>query len=222
MCPIHGRGLSISKLFIDEATNKLHEKNCGLHMMLIYPDLDTLRRFYCMYTKHDFTKHMGMIVIAPFYETTDSVRSNLSKSFYFLNLVKYENDGILNIVDATKTYPIASGYAGFAADLICTAKTLGKVNITFMQDKGGMFQKGQHTEGITDHTTYFKGYNKYKKYFCLYHEKDIECISSYQLLELFEIHDMIIELVPYVKTKYKTILTVKFNNYLLLIIVIVS
>lgn len=192
----HGRGISISKLFVEEAVNKLHEKSCGLHLMLIYPNLDTLRQFYRIYTKHDITNRVGIIVIAPFYETTDSVRAYLGKSFNLLDLTKYEEDGILTIVDAYKTYTIDNGPTEFVGDLVSTAKSLGKVSITFMQDKGGMFGTEGYSESVTDHMAYLKGYNKHKKYFCLYHEKDIDCISSYQLLELFEVHNMIIELIP--------------------------
>lgn len=195
MGPAHGRGISITKLHANVAAKKLHEKDNGLHMMVIYSDLDILRRFYCTYTKKEIKRYDSMIVIAPFYETTDSVRHYLSKPSHEFDVVKYEDDRMLTIVDAAKL-STNEEITEFTTDMTKIFKSLGKANITIIGDSGGIFCKSDQPKCITMYEGSFSNGNKNSnKHFCLYNEKDIDTLSAYQLLELLEIHDMIIELV---------------------------
>jgi hypothetical protein len=78
MCGVNDRKLTILTLQTEDAAKTLCEKNYGLHMMMIYLSLDILRQFYCIYIKKEIVDYNGIVIIAPYYETTDSVRSNLS------------------------------------------------------------------------------------------------------------------------------------------------
>lgn len=72
--------------------------------MVVYPNLDILRKFYTLYVKKEIKENNGMVVIASFYETTDSVRSNLSSGIDSLDIKYLERNNVLVILDSSKFY----------------------------------------------------------------------------------------------------------------------
>lgn len=73
--------------------------------MIIYDDLVTLREFYSYYIQQQIEEKNEMVLINPFYETTDLVRETLSRGYKAINVDKYENkEKILVIGDSLEKY----------------------------------------------------------------------------------------------------------------------
>ena len=70
--------------------NQLSESSLGLHSLIIYPDLTTLREFYSYYIQKQIEEKNELVFVSPFYETTDSVRHNLSNGYKTVEVDKYE------------------------------------------------------------------------------------------------------------------------------------
>lgn len=73
--------------------------------MIIYDDLLTLREFYSYYIKIQIEEKREIVLINPFYETTDSVRETLSSGHKAIDVKKYEGkEKKLVISDSLKKY----------------------------------------------------------------------------------------------------------------------
>ena len=75
-----------------EAAETISQSEYGLHCLLIYRDLTTLREFYSNYVQKQINDN-EMIQIMPFYETENAVREILSKNWTAdLHMVQEEKD----------------------------------------------------------------------------------------------------------------------------------
>lgn len=101
---------------MDEALESLNNSSRGTHCLVVYPDLITLRTLYTHYTKIQLEKN-EIVLILPYYETTDMVRlflsgidvygdNNNNNPFGYsgIEVGKYEKEGSLMIMDSLKAY----------------------------------------------------------------------------------------------------------------------
>jgi hypothetical protein len=101
---------------MDEALESLNKSPRGTHCLVVYPDLITLRTMYTHYTKIQLEKN-EIVLILPYYETTDMVRLFLSGinvygdnndnnpfGYSGIQVGKYEKEGSLMIMDSLKAY----------------------------------------------------------------------------------------------------------------------
>jgi hypothetical protein len=63
---------------VSKALDSLRKSPPGTHCLVVYPDLMTLRGIYSHYTKTQLEDSNQMVLILPYYETTDMVRLALS------------------------------------------------------------------------------------------------------------------------------------------------
>jgi hypothetical protein len=97
---------------VSEALDLFKGSLPGTHCLMVYPDLMTLRGIYSHYTKIQLEDNNEIVLILPYYETTDMVRlalsgrdnSNNPFGFSGINVSKYEKDGSLIIMDSLKVY----------------------------------------------------------------------------------------------------------------------
>ena len=90
---------------VNDALEQINQAEYGAHYMIIYPDLDTLRELYSNYIYRQLKENNEIVLINPYYETTDSVRQILSeKDNATINVSKYEKDQALVIADALEEY----------------------------------------------------------------------------------------------------------------------
>ena len=75
---------------------------CGAHYMIIYQDLDTLRELYSNYVHKQIEENNEIVLVNPFYETTDSVREVLSEKYNdgMNSISRYQKEKSLLIADA--------------------------------------------------------------------------------------------------------------------------
>ena len=102
---------------VNETLDAIKESETGTHGLLVYPDITTLRAIYSRFTKIQLEDKNEIVLILPYYETTDMVRLVLSGSNVYgdditnnpvgysgIDVGKYEKEGSLVIVDSLKGY----------------------------------------------------------------------------------------------------------------------
>ena len=110
--PLNGSKITLKD--VDSTVKWLHKLQMGTHALLIYPDLMTLRRIYAAYAKKQLEDGNEIVLILPYYDTTDMIglalsgntNTNYSNNFGYsgINVHKYERDGSLIIMDSLKGY----------------------------------------------------------------------------------------------------------------------
>ena len=141
----------------------LHEEvGEGENGIVIYPNVQTFRQIYTRYAKDQLAKQEDeeeeenkknnskgngeqskprIILIATFYETTDSVKHSLSA--VGVDAQSHINDGSLAIVDAFSSYyPDIDGMKKLVASLSDRARKEGRVGVTAIVDMGFFFLFG--------------------------------------------------------------------------------
>ena len=83
--------------YVDDALEQINQAEYGAHYIIIYPDLDTLRKLYSNYIHNQIEESNEIVLINPFYETTDSVRQLFSRYNNGMNVPKYEEEKMLII-----------------------------------------------------------------------------------------------------------------------------
>ncbi len=105
--------------------------------MLVYPDLHTFRTIYGQFTKARLDDN-EVVILFPYYETTDSVRQVLSQ--LGIDIRKCEQNHSLVIVDSVKAY--------FHSDIDIKSllrmmaegsKRMGKKGVSIIGDMGSFF-----------------------------------------------------------------------------------
>ena len=102
---------------VNETLDAIKESETGTHGLLVYPDITTLRAIYSDFTKIQLEDKNEIVLILPYYETTDMVRLVLSGSNVYgdditnnpvgysgIDVGKCEKEGSLVIVDSLKGY----------------------------------------------------------------------------------------------------------------------
>jgi hypothetical protein len=130
----------------------------GENGIVIYPNVQTLRQIYTQYVKDQLAQageeddninnttrkeqlKPRIILIATFYETTDSVKHSLNAEG--VDVQRHINDGSLVIVDAFSSYyPDIEGMKKLVASLSERAKKEGRVGVTAIVDMGFFFLFG--------------------------------------------------------------------------------
>ena len=92
------------------AVQELHKSEFGSHFLVIYHDLDTFRELYSHYAKAAL-KDNEIVVILPFYETVNNVRSILSEDSACIDVEKYEKEQSLLIIDSTSIHALSEDSA---------------------------------------------------------------------------------------------------------------
>jgi hypothetical protein len=126
----------------------------GENSIIIYPNLQTFRQIYTKYVKDQLAKEdennskrnepslPRIMLIATFYETTDSVKHHLSAAG-LQNIQSLINNGSLVIVDAFSSYyPKVDGMKKLVASLSDRARKEGRDGVTAIVDMGFFFLFG--------------------------------------------------------------------------------
>jgi hypothetical protein len=183
----------IMNCHVDDALHQINQAEYGAHYIIIYPDLDTLREIYSDYTYKQLKENNEIVLINPFYETTDSVRQVLSEKYEkdnpILDVSRYEKEGALIIADSLKEYLGEQPHMHLKESYVNYAK-MGKNGVSVLADMGAYPHKSKYDDLVSyesslltksDDSVALKG-------FCLYHEKDFDKFSDEQKQKLIEHH----------------------------------
>ena len=191
-------------LLVEKTNDALHHMTraeYGTHYIIIYQDLGTLRELYSNYIHKQIEENNGIVLINPFYETTDSVRQVLSRKYNndINEVSKHEQEKSLIIADALERYFDEQNMddKSFKMSLVDHATKIGKSDLSILGDMGAYHHKSKHEE-LVDYelslpTKYEDGIAL--KGFCLYHEKDFNNFSEEQKQKLVEHHGKALRIV---------------------------
>jgi hypothetical protein len=188
----------IKNLQVDDAAIKLSAEKFGIHCMIIYPDLPTLREFYSHYIKKQMEGNNEVVLFTPFYETADLVRQILSEGHTAIDVSKHEDEETLLITDALKKYfQDAEGEENdwyFKKMMVKQAKKRGKNGFSILGDMGAFQYKGKIKELVEYELSLPTKFDIDLKGFCLYNEKDFERFAEEQKQKLIEHHGMTLKI----------------------------
>ena len=192
-------GQLVKNIHVEDAASELSKEEYGIHCMIIYPDLATLREFYSYYIKKQIEQNNEIVLISPFYETTDSVRQILSEGHTAIEDVsKYENENFLIIIDALKNYfQKDEGDEtdwSFKERMVKNAKKKGKSGFSILGDMGAFNYKGKIKELVDYELSLPAKYDIDIRGFCLYHQKDFDRFAEEQKQKLVDHHGMVIKI----------------------------
>ena len=63
---------------INDALYHMNEAKYGAHYIIIYPNLETMKQLYAGYINKHIQENNEIVLVNPFYETTESIRQVLS------------------------------------------------------------------------------------------------------------------------------------------------
>jgi hypothetical protein len=172
---------------VDDALEQINQADYGAHYMLIYEDLTTLREFYSNYIHKQIEKNNEIVLVNPFYETTDSVRQVLSHYNQGIDISKYEKEESLLIADSLKEYlgdqPLVYIKKGLA-----NYTKMGKKGLSVLADLGAYPYKSKYKDLVDYELSLPTKYDVPMRGFCLYHQKDFDNLSDEQKQKLIEHH----------------------------------
>ena len=169
----------------------------GVHYLVVYPDMNTLRDIYSYYAKVKLEYNNEIVLILPYYETTEMVRSILSgenknNQSNTIDVRKYEKEGSLIIIDSVKAYFGSDiDLMSFVARLAKKAQNSGKNGISVISDLASFYYYDQIDKLIEHEMSLPTKYDDEMKLkgFCFYHHEDFDKrLSKDQKQKLLEHH----------------------------------
>ena len=165
----------------EEAKRQVLGEACfGDHSMLVYRDLDAMRKMYCAYCKAHLEPGSEIVLIATQYETPDRVRQNLVG--YGIDAEKYQQAGSLVIVDAVNGYQHGDtdGVIKLAKSLASRAEKEGKQGMCVFGDPGSFFMFDRLAELLHYELSLPQRFDLKIKGFCSYHAADFDRLTPDQ------------------------------------------
>lgn len=187
---------NLTNCHINGALDEINQAEYGAHYMIIYPDLDTLRDLYSNYAHKQNQENNGIVLINPFYETTDSVRQVLSEKFNdgISNISKYEKEESLMIADALEEY-LGDQPLIYLKKSLASYAEMGKNGVSVLADLGAYSHRSKHDDLVNYELSLPTKYDVQMKGFCLYHQKDFDKFSEEQKQKLIEHHGKALEII---------------------------
>ena len=182
----------------NEVLKQLRQAEYGAHYIIVYHDLMTLRQIYAGYIKTQLEDNNELVLILPYYETTETVRSILSENHSsntgsVFDISKYEKEGSLMIIDSTEAYFASdTDLMSFIEKLTKQAQSSGKHGISVIADLASFSYFNRIDKLIEYEMSLPTKYddNMKLKGFCFYHQEDFDRrLSEEEKQKLLEHHD---------------------------------
>lgn len=182
---------------LKDIVQSLNQTIAGSHQIVVYPDLSTFRQVYAHYVDNQLQN--GIVLLLPFYETVESVKTVLSK---FRNkggnkiaVAKYVDNGSLLIIDANEVFfnggkrlvtvesggieEISSNNHSNIVSLMRIIhnqlRRLNKEGMTILLDTGCFFQNGSVEYVLKYERSIPPIFSDTRiTQLCMYHQKDFE------------------------------------------------
>ena len=188
----------------NEILEHLNQAEYGVHSILVYPNVETLRETYSRYVKSQLEDNNEIVLLLPYYETANKVRKTLSEGFVnvaesvgndadanntnsnsIIDVGKYEKEGSLIIMDSVKGYFDSDNnnynntdLTEFVKQLVKKAESKGKNGVSVFADLGSFYH--YHHSKTADKLVEYElslpsKFDGMKlKAFCIYHKEDID------------------------------------------------
>lgn len=179
---------------------QLRQADFGSHYIVIYPNLAILREIYSNYALTQIEENNEIVVLIPYYETTDSVRSVLQKSMNSSSnstntsnakkIRKYEKQNRLVIIDSVKAYfTLKIGLESFIQNLVEHAKSTGRNGVSVITDAGS-FSLFEIRDSLVEYELNLPShYNDLPlKRFCIYNQAELNTFPEEKKQKLLKHH----------------------------------
>jgi hypothetical protein len=188
-----------------DVLKQLRQAESGAHYIVVYYDLMTLRQIYAGYIKTQLEDNNELVLILPYYETTETVRNvlseenNSSNGGSIIDVRKYEKEGSLMIIDSAEAYFSSdTDLMSFVEKLAKQAQFSGKNGISVIADLASFYyfnRIDKLMEYEMSLPTKFDDNMKLKG-FCFYHQEDFDRrLSKEEKQKLLEHHDKALRVV---------------------------
>lgn len=166
----------------NEVLKQLRQAEYGAHYIIVYHDMMTLRQIYAGYIKTQLEDNNELVLILPYYETTETVRSilsenNSSNGGSVFDVSKYEKEGSLMIIDSAEAYFASdTDFLSFIEKLTKQAQSSGKNGISVIADLASFSYFNRIDKLIEYEMSLPTKYddNMKLKGFCFYHQEDFD------------------------------------------------
>jgi hypothetical protein len=165
----------------------------GIHYLIVYKDIDILRKFYSQYTKIQIEKNNEAVLLNPFYETVDSVRQFLYEDLD-MNVSEHERKEDLLIIDALQTYFGQEPDREFKEKVALHSKEKGREGLSILNDTGAYPFKDMNKELVDYELSLPTVFDLPLRRFCLFHKADFERLTDEQKTKLIEHHGMALKI----------------------------
>jgi hypothetical protein len=189
----------------NDVLKQLRQAEYGAHYIIVYYDMKTLRQIYLRYIKTQLEDNNELVLILPYYETTETVRSVLSgennsgNGGSMIDVRKYEKEGSLMIIDAAEAYFSSdTDLMSFVEKLAKQAQTSGKKGISVIADLASFYHFNRIDKLIEYEMSLPTKYDDKMKLkgFCFYHQEDFDRrLSKEEKQKLLEHHDKALRVV---------------------------
>jgi MEDS: MEthanogen/methylotroph, DcmR Sensory domain len=188
----------------NDVLKQLRQAEYGAHYIIVYHDMMTLRQIYTGYIKTQLEYNNELVLILPYYETTETVRSVLSENHSsnegnIIDVRKYEKEGSLMIIDSAEAYFSSdTDLMSYFARLAKQAQTSGRNGISVIADLASFYYFNRIDKLIEyEMSLPTKFDDKMKlKGFCFYHQEDFDRrLSKEEKQKLVEHHDKALRVV---------------------------
>ncbi|HZE78497.1 MAG TPA: MEDS domain-containing protein [Nitrososphaeraceae archaeon] len=167
----------------------------GVHYMIIYPNMPTLRELYANYIHRSIEDNNEIVLINPFYETTNTIRQVLSHCDHNMDVSKYEKQKALLIADSMEEY-FGQQPRMYFKNALHYSKKMEKNGISILADLGVYLHKSKYQELVDyESSVPTKSEDINIKGLCLYHQKDFDKFLEQQKQKLIKHHDKAIKIV---------------------------
>ena len=194
--PINGNSNDILK--------QLRQAEYGAHYIIVYYDMMTLRQIYTGYIKSQLEYNNELVLILPYYETTETVRSVLSENHIsnggnIIDVQKYEKEGSLIIIDSAEAYITSNNnLMSFVEKLAKQAQSSCRNGISVIADLASFYYFNRIDKLIEYEMSLPTKYDDKMKLkgFCFYHQEDFDRrFSKEEKQKLVEHHDKALRVV---------------------------
>jgi hypothetical protein len=170
------------RLYEDEISDRLLRVPPGHHYLILYPDIETMRKVYASYIKRQLEEQPESVVLfLSYYDTTDSVRNVLSSkgirvkereqtgSMIILDIMKVLDNPYFQVPDIEKLRELARK----------TEKQFGGKTIFIIADMS-VFRQLRKTSKLLEYEKALHKDLKVERWkeLCLYHKRDFEAMFT--------------------------------------------
>jgi hypothetical protein len=172
---------------IDDARQQLIEAEFGSHFLLTYTELDMWRSLYPSTVKKYLLDDNSIVLVIPFYETTQIVRQALALEIPMFE--KYEINGSIVVIDSIKAYFSEIGIMTFVDGLLKHAKSSGKSGISVFADMGSFAHIRKMHQLVEHEISLPAKYDAKLRGYCIYHKDNFDKLIPQQKQAMYEHHE---------------------------------
>jgi hypothetical protein len=167
---------SENRLFVcttQNALSILRDTAYGQHLLMIYDDLATLREIYCDYAMEKLNKNKEALIVLPYLETVDSVKTHLEERGVAIR--EQQKEGAFAVIDADKWFFGSEIHPDeMMTRMFEDIKRTGRMGATVFIDIGIFFFRDEDAKLIGLEAAVASKLNPNCKIICCMHKADFE------------------------------------------------